>query len=598
MGLYAEWPLIEFFPLNTTKSSLSIFSKKTGNHVAELLLHEIGEDLNGGMCLKIDTDEQLSWVLQVVSYALTLPHSTNKGHEAFCVAVRACCTWLNALSKGTVTHIPGPMNRDPGNYICILLDSLRALFVPRNNGSEAGVTVMQQSHEIENVLRTIVHSLLNCDEKLNDIIWPAVLKFLLNATDLLLSGQTCADDVTFLMASKVTKTLLDVFLCAARLEEIPSPTYWKTLSFLSKRWRHQVSFIENWARKLVSLSVIIVQEIYGENYCPITISDEQVKLFVVNSKKAIENDGSLPVHHICWFQLMHMIGNPASIISFEPRTSSVLPSNILNAMMATDGAMSSDGNPLVGKFDEELTEFTVSNLRRCFFMTSVAVTKLVDVFYDTAKSVTVSRMHGRTFGVISYISTGDGRVVIDFRESDELMRLWSDSNYSIYEEWLKHQQQLPRSSSNSTGATGDNVMLAAAQSAMATTGGSGGLKNTLSAPGISKSRAASERSLAASISVSSPAASLVEEMSLGIPKPNSAQFVWHYLHSNKFYKPCVGEHQPKMARMLDTFMDWLVQSSLVKPLRSAAYDSARAFLIVLLLFVQALRIITYLRYVF
>lgn len=52
-------------------------------------------------------------------------------------------------------------------------------------------------------------------------------------------------------------------------------------------------------------------------------------------------------------------------------------------------------------------------------------------------------------------------------------------------------QQLPRSSSNSTGAIGDNAMLAAAQSAATTTGGSGGLKNTLSVPGISKSRAAS-----------------------------------------------------------------------------------------------------------
>ncbi|VDO44027.1 unnamed protein product [Onchocerca flexuosa] len=118
MGLYADWPLIEFFPLSSAQSSLSIFSKKTGNSVAELLLHEIGENLNGRMCLKIDTEEQLSWVLQIVSYALTLSHSTNKEHEAICVAVRAYCTWLSELSKDTVqAHLPSPMKRDPGNYI-------------------------------------------------------------------------------------------------------------------------------------------------------------------------------------------------------------------------------------------------------------------------------------------------------------------------------------------------------------------------------------------------------------------------------------------------------------------------------------------------
>uniref|UniRef100_A0A915PTJ7 Ral GTPase-activating protein subunit alpha/beta N-terminal domain-containing protein n=1 Tax=Setaria digitata TaxID=48799 RepID=A0A915PTJ7_9BILA len=548
MGLYAEWPLIEFFPLSSAQSPLSVFSKKTSNNVAELLLREVGENLNGRMCLKIDTEEHLAWVLEVASYALTFSHSSNKEHEALCVAVRAYCTWLNALSKSTPqVHLPSPMSRDPGNYICILLDSLRTLFVRKNNDSQTAVTAAQHAHEMENVLRTVTQSSQNCDGKHKDIVWPAVLKFLLNATDLLLSGQTCADDITSIMAPKVTKTLLDEFLCAARLEQIPSPTYWKTLSFLSKRWRHQVSFIENWARKVVSLSVIIVQEIYGENYCPITITDEQVKLFATNGKKSTEHDSNLPVLHVCWFQLMHMIGNPASIISFEPHTTGALPSDVLSAIMTTGGAMDSDGNPLIGTFNEELTEFTISSLKRCFFMTSATVMKLVDIFY------------------------GDSRVAIDFRESDELMRHWSDLNRSVYEDWLKHQQLLPRSSSNSTSAAGDSATLIAAQPVTVTSGGSGaGLKNTLSITGASKSRAISERSLAASIPVPSPATSFVEETSLEIPKPNSAQFIWHYLQSNKVYKPYLGERQPKVARMLDTFMDWLVQSSLVRPLRSPA----------------------------
>ncbi|KAM3719083.1 Ral GTPase-activating protein subunit beta [Dirofilaria immitis] len=551
MGLYAEWPLIEFFPLNNSQSSLSVFSKKTGDSVAELLLHEIGENLNGQMCLKIDTEEQLSWILQVVSYALTLSHSTSKEHEALCVAVHAYCAWLNALLKDTVqTHLPGPMKRDPGNYICILLDSLRALFVRKNIGSETPVIATQQAYEIENVLRTVVQSLLNCDGKHKDITWPAVLKFLLNATDLLLSGQTCLDDVTSIMAPNVTKTLLDVFLCAARLEQIPSPVYWKTLSFLSKRWRHQVSFIENWARKVVSLTVIIVQEMYGESYCPITITDEQVKLFVSNSKKTSGNDDTLPMLHVCWFQLMHMIGNPASIISFEPRSTSALPLNVLSAMIATGGAMDSDGNPLVGKFDEELTEFTISSLRRCFFMTSAAVMKLVDVFY------------------------GDSRVSIDFRESDELMQHWSDLNYSASEDWLRHQQVLSRGSNNSAGMIGDNATLTAAHSPMKMSGGNSvGTKNILNVPSLSKSRSTSERSWLTSIPVSSPAVSFVEEMSLKIPKPNSAQFVWHYLQNNKIHKPYLGERQPKVAQMLDTFMDWLAQSSLAKCLRSSGSDA-------------------------
>lgn len=67
-------------------------------------------------------------LFQVVSYALTLSHSTIKEHEALCVAVRAYCTWLNALSKGTVAHLPGPMKRDPGNYIWFVA-SLESYFL-------------------------------------------------------------------------------------------------------------------------------------------------------------------------------------------------------------------------------------------------------------------------------------------------------------------------------------------------------------------------------------------------------------------------------------------------------------------------------------
>lgn len=47
--------------------------------------------------------------------------------------------------------------------------------------------------------------------------------------------------------------------------------------------------------------------------------------------------------------------------------------------------MDNDGNPLIKKYDEELTEFTASNLRRCFFMACAAVMKLVDIFYGKLK---------------------------------------------------------------------------------------------------------------------------------------------------------------------------------------------------------------------
>uniref|UniRef100_A0A183DQS6 Ufd2P_core domain-containing protein n=1 Tax=Gongylonema pulchrum TaxID=637853 RepID=A0A183DQS6_9BILA len=251
-------------------------------------------------------------------------------------------------------------------------------------------------------------------------------------------------------------------------------------------------------------------------------------LFSAEAKKPAESF-TMPVLHVCWFQLMHLIGNPADIISHDPRIAGALPANPLRALLTT-GQMDSEGNPLIRKFDADFTEYTASNLRRCFFMACAAVKKLVDIFY------------------------GDSQLSIDFGESDELMRLWLDVNHSLYEDWLRHQQvviifdliiRLFPQNSNGSVYVGDN---ATAMQIAASSGG-GGLKNTLAIASASKSRAAS---------------------------------------GNKAQKPFVGERQPKVARMLDTFMDWLVQSSLMRSHNRSASKTAQVDLDYLLSCMTAL----------
>lgn len=58
---------------------------------------------------------------------------------------------------------------------------------------------------------------------------------------------------------------------------------------------------------------------------------------------------------------------------------------------------------------------------------------------------TVRIVRSRSFPFFMVAFIGDSQVSIDFRESDELMRVWSDLNRSVYEDWLKHQQVFIRS---------------------------------------------------------------------------------------------------------------------------------------------------------
>lgn len=65
--------------------------------------------------------------------------------------------------------------------------------------SETATSTTRQAHEIEVVLWAVAQTSQSCDESCKDNIWPAVLKFLLDATDLLLSGQTCAGKLLMLI---------------------------------------------------------------------------------------------------------------------------------------------------------------------------------------------------------------------------------------------------------------------------------------------------------------------------------------------------------------------------------------------------------------
>uniref|UniRef100_F1KRP0 Ral GTPase-activating protein subunit beta n=1 Tax=Ascaris suum TaxID=6253 RepID=F1KRP0_ASCSU len=211
--------------------------------------------------------------------------------------------------------------------------------------------------------------------------------------------------------------------------------------------------------------------------------------------------------------------------------------------------MDSEGRPLVAGLGEEMSVYTLGKLRQCFFMACAAVSKLINIFY------------------------GDSKVSVEFRESDELMRQWAESGRTLYEEWLKHQQAIQRSSSGSVGAGDNGTLTASGQSVQGGSVGSAGGNILKSAFGIqgsshsSKTRPASERSLLVNSTAPSSGVISSSDMPPEIPKPSASQFVWHYLRSNRVYPPYVGERQPKVSRMLDMFMDWLVQSSLVRPAR-------------------------------
>ncbi|KIH64575.1 hypothetical protein ANCDUO_05113 [Ancylostoma duodenale] len=119
-----------------------------------------------------------------------------------------------------------------------------------------GLAIERQAREVETVLdaiRALTHS---ASRKYQNEVWARTLSFLLNSADLLLADPLSPEEMGMRVGSRVVDTLFDLWFHAVLNEEIPSPTYWRTLAALCRRWRHHHRIGERKAKSAVTLSLL------------------------------------------------------------------------------------------------------------------------------------------------------------------------------------------------------------------------------------------------------------------------------------------------------------------------------------------------------
>ncbi|VDK57043.1 unnamed protein product, partial [Cylicostephanus goldi] len=124
-------------------------------------------------------------------------------------------------------------------YLRNIIDALRNLFCRRSEVKgevPRGLAIERQAREVETVLdavRALTHS---ASRKYQNEVWARTLSFLLNSADLLLADPLSPEEMGMRVGSRVVDTLFDLWFHAVLNEEIPSPTYWRTLAALCRRW--------------------------------------------------------------------------------------------------------------------------------------------------------------------------------------------------------------------------------------------------------------------------------------------------------------------------------------------------------------------------
>ncbi|KIH64576.1 hypothetical protein ANCDUO_05114 [Ancylostoma duodenale] len=216
-----------------------------------------------------------------------------------------------------------------------------------------GLAIERQAREVETVLdaiRALTHS---ASRKYQNEVWARTLSFLLNSADLLLADPLSPEEMGMRVGSRVVDTLFDLWFHAVLNEEIPSPTYWRTLAALCRRWRHHVTVVESWARKLLALTVLVCRKMYGEEYCRISIHDESILPFAYLPPVEEEDEVDL---------LYHNGGIPVSDENMDVQPPASLPLCFFLATTALQRMI--DVSPATSKLGESVSQGRVLDAKQ------------------------------------------------------------------------------------------------------------------------------------------------------------------------------------------------------------------------------------------
>ena len=311
---------------------LTTFPSTVGKDVVQTIVKPLAEAIYVKSYQTVDsipltTPEQVHWTMQVIGYGLTLP-VTEQHIIANCIDIYDI--WLTALdtkctrirSNKKDKAVPGPILANPNHYAQIIFEHLLQLFMPRStkaqsvisgseSGSEAVLSASLQTHAVLCYRALgITHHIICCSHsKFTHETWHVLLKYLLKVLDTLLSPPPEPNSLGVELCTPLIHVLFEAWLCAC-ISSFPSPSLWKTLRELFCNWRHHRNVVEQWNKATFSLTLRVVNHLYGPNHLlgvrqSLPSEDKDFKAILDGVPKDVLVQG--------WFRMLHTIGNPVEV---------------------------------------------------------------------------------------------------------------------------------------------------------------------------------------------------------------------------------------------------------------------------------------------
>ena len=311
--MYAEWPSFteSFQALNSKENVLHSFPVDVGREVVGSVVKSLQEMSRGKGDTKnlLSTSEQVHWTMQVIAHGLTLPLSD---HPLLNGCIEVYSNWLLALHS-TKRSIPTPITGDPNHYAQIIFPHMCALFVPRDSEPRLLEDHAFMCKRVIEMLQNLVGmSYLTMARE----TWSSFFSFLLHVCNQLLAPPSKTPSLGTSLCEMLIHLLLVAWVRACN-SSFPSPSLWKSLRELAINWRHHRSVIVEWCRLTYSLTLRVIQVLYGPKHLShLAFMPEED----ANYRKHV-HELSVDAVVQCWFRMLHTLGNPVDLLYPEIITS-------------------------------------------------------------------------------------------------------------------------------------------------------------------------------------------------------------------------------------------------------------------------------------
>lgn len=327
------------------KSVLQNYPPNVGKDVASNIVYSLHYS---DKTKALQTKDQLDWTMEVICYGLTMPMTEID-------LIRNCAylytDWVTAITDSNRASVPKPILSNKEFYFKKILKHLENLFLPRESSSSS-----EQAKLCSQVIYHI-RSLISGDKPLDKNVWEDILVFFLGIAGHLLSPPPFPNGLAEHLCDQLINTLFFVWLLAAH-NKFPSPPLWMTLQDFCYSWRHHKTLISQWNKLMCSLTLKVLQILYGPHCLPEDVLKEEFRFTIP--------DGLVPEMTVqCWFRFLHILGSPVALS---------VPEKITNTQHFMQYALEQ------GTSSSE--HASIKSLPESFLKAMKGVSMLVDMFLD------------------------------------------------------------------------------------------------------------------------------------------------------------------------------------------------------------------------